>query len=68
MDWAAGYNSCYKDENVTDANGMAVESEHEHYTFCPENSEYIPEMERYYREHEMHRTGFQFSGKQGIEE
>ena len=68
VDWAAGYNSCYQDENVTDASGMKVKSETEHYTFCPENSEYIPEMERYYKEHEMHRTGFRFSGERGSEE
>ena len=56
--WAAGYNACYKDENVTDVNGAEVKSEFEHYTFCPEGSEYVPAMQRYYAEHEMHRTGF----------
>ena len=68
VQWAAGYNSCYKDENVTDVNGVEVKSEYEHYTFCPEGSEYIPEMERYYEEHEMHRTGFQFRGERGSED
>ena len=68
IDWAQGYQSCYKDENVTDVNGVKVESEHEHYTYCPEGSEYIPEMEKYYREHEIHRTGFRFHGEQGAED
>lgn len=63
VEWAAGYNSCYKDENVTDANGEEVKSEYEHCTFCPEGSEYVAEMERYYREHEMRRTGFRFRGE-----
>ncbi|CAF9904742.1 hypothetical protein IMSHALPRED_000160 [Imshaugia aleurites] len=67
VDWAAGYHSCYQDVNVTDANGVEVKSEYEHYTFCPDGSEYIPEMERYYRTHEMHRTGFQFSQERGVE-
>ena len=54
--------------NVTDAEGVEVESEHEHYTFCPEGSEYVTEMERYYREHEIRRAGFRFRGDGGKEE
>lgn len=65
--WAGGYNACYRDVNVTDAEGVEVESEHEHYTFCPEGSEYVTEMERYYREHEIRRAGFRFRGDGGKE-
>lgn len=61
--WAKGYDACYRDVNVTDGRGRAVQSEFEHYTFCPEGSEYVGEMERYYRGHEMQRTGFRFSGE-----
>lgn len=43
---------------MTDADGVEVKSEYEHYTYCPEGSEYSPEIEKYYEEHEMHRTGF----------
>ncbi|KAF6224524.1 hypothetical protein HO133_011101 [Letharia lupina] len=68
VDWAAGYDACYRDDNVTDVNGREVESEYEHYTFCPEGSEYVPEMERYYREHELHRTGFVFGAERDSEE
>lgn len=68
VDWAAGYDACYRDDNVTDVNGREVESEYEHYTFCPEGSEYVPEMERYYREHELHRTGFVFGAEGDSEE
>lgn len=65
VDWAGRYNACYKDGNVTDVDGVEVQSVYEHYTFCPEGSAYIPEVERYYKEHEMHRTGFQFRGQRG---
>ena len=49
---------------MTDANGVDVASEREHYTFCPEGSEYVGAMERYYRAHEMQRSGFRFRGSE----
>lgn len=68
VEWAAGHNACYRDRNVTDARGREVGSQFEHYTFCPAGSEYEPEVERYYRVHEMQRTGFVFRGEGGEEE
>ena len=53
---------------MTDVNGAEVKSEYEHYTYCLDGSEYVPEMERYYREHEMRRTGFRFRGKSDAED
>jgi len=61
VDWAAQYNACYKNDNVTDTQGRDVESEFEHYTFCPEGSPWTPIMQKYYETHEIQRTGYHVS-------
>lgn len=67
VEWAGNYHSCYKDENVTDVNGREVKSEYEHYTYCPDGSEYVPVMEGWVREHGVQRTGFRYRGEGGVE-
>ena len=50
MTWARQFNACYKNENITDANGIASDDPFEHFKYCPENSPHTPLMEKFFEQ------------------